>query len=202
MTGNDPRLDRRRAMWLLLEERGALLLVTGLGATTWDAAAQGDDERNFYLWGAMGGAAMVGFGLALARPERPVLVATGDGEMLMGLGGLATIGARRPKNLAIAVFDNARYGETGMQASHTEEKTSLAAVARACGIETVFDIADEAALRDFARLLPRRDGTLFARVKILAEEAPRVLPPRDGAFLRIRFRRALGIERAEPCRKG
>ncbi len=186
--------DRRAAMRLLLENRGALLLVTGLGATSWDAAATGDDERNFYLWGAMGGAAMVGLGLALARPERPVLVATGDGEMLMGLSALATIGALAPKNLAIAVFDNARYGETGMQASHTEEKTSLAAVACACGIEKAFDIADEKALRDFARLLPRREGTLFACVKILAQEAPRVLPPRDGGFLRFRFRRALGVE--------
>ena len=79
-------------MRVLLDGRGELLLVTGLGSTTWDAAAIGDDARNFYLWGAMGGAAMLGLGLALARPERRVLVVTGDGEMLMGLGALATIG--------------------------------------------------------------------------------------------------------------
>jgi thiamine pyrophosphate-dependent acetolactate synthase large subunit-like protein len=193
-TRGEAGLDRRQAMRLLLEDRGELLLVTGLGATSWDAAACGDDPRNFTLWGAMGGAATVGLGIALARPERPVLVVTGDGEMLMGLSCLATIAVARPRNLAIAVFDNGRYGETGMQASHTQEKVSLAAVARACGIERVFDIADEAALSDFARLLARREGTLFARVKILAEELPRVLPPRDGAYLRTRFRRALGLE--------
>src|ERR1044071_2584934 len=99
VSGNDPRLDRRTAMRALLDKRGDLLLVTGLGSTTWDAAAAGDDARNFYLWGAMGAAAMVGLGVAIARPDRRVLVVTGDGELLMGLGGLATIGVQRPPNL-------------------------------------------------------------------------------------------------------
>src|SRR5438552_1150651 len=113
--GNDPRLDRREAMRVLLDRRGDLLLVTGLGSTTWDAAAVGDDDRNFYLWGAMGAAAMVGLGLAIAQPARRVLVVTGDGEMLMGLGALATIGVQGSPYLALAGFDNARYAETGMQ---------------------------------------------------------------------------------------
>src|SRR5712664_2608335 len=133
--GNDPRLDRREAMRMLLDRRGDMLLVTGLGSTTWDAASVGDDERNFYLWGAMGAAAMVGLGLAIARPERRVLVVTGDGEMLMGLGSLAAIGVQRPPNLAIVVFDNSHYGETGMQASHTAEAVELLGVAQACGFE-------------------------------------------------------------------
>src|SRR5207249_10301493 len=109
------RLDRRAAMRALLDRRGDMLLVTGLGSTTWDAAAVGDDERNFYLWGAMGAAAMVGLGLAIAQPARRVLVVTGDGEMLMGFGALATIGVQRPPNLAIAVLDNRHYAETGRQ---------------------------------------------------------------------------------------
>src|SRR5437773_6250485 len=145
-TAYEPRLDRREAMQALLDGRGDLLLVTGLGSTTWDAAAIGDDDCNFYLWGAMGAAAMLGLGLAIARPDRPVLVVTGDGEMLMGLGALATVGVQRPPNLAIAVFDNGHYGETGMQASHTDGGVSLCGVARSCGIEQVFDIADDAAL--------------------------------------------------------
>src|ERR1700736_218565 len=115
MISNERRLDRRAAMRALLENRGDLLLVTGLGSTSWDAASVGDDDRNFYLWGAMGSATMVGLGLAIARPDRRVLVVTGDGEMLMGLGSIATIGVQCPSNLAIAVFDNGRYGETGMQ---------------------------------------------------------------------------------------
>ena len=189
--GNDPRLDRRAAMRALLEGRGDLLLVTGLGSTTYDAAAVADDSRNFYLWGAMGAAAMVGLGLALAQPERRVLVVTGDGEMLMGLGALATVGVTRPPNLAIVVFDNASYAETGMQPSHTASGVSLTGVARACGIDSVFDISEEAGLRDFASILPRFERTIFARVAIRADEPPRVLPSRDGVFLKNRFRGAL-----------
>ena len=191
---NAPRLDRRAAMRLLLEDRGDLLLVTGLGSTTYDAAAVGDDDRNFYLWGAMGAAAMVGLGLAIARPDRRVLVVTGDGDMLMGLGSLATIGVERPGNLAIVVFDNGRYAETGMQASHTDCGVSLCAVARACGVEGVYDIADETELKEFATRLQGFDRTLFARVAIRADEQMRVLPSRDGAFLKNRFRRAIGAE--------
>jgi thiamine pyrophosphate-dependent acetolactate synthase large subunit-like protein len=187
-------LDRRTAMRMLLAERGELLLVTGLGSTTYDAAASGEDARNFYLWGAMGGAAMIGLGLAIAQPARRVLVVTGDGEMLMGMGALATIGVERPPNLAIVVFDNGHYGETGMQASHTNSGISLCGVARACGIEAVCDIAEEAALAEFAARIPQCDRTLFARVAIRADEPPRVLPSRDGVFLKNRFRQALGIE--------
>jgi thiamine pyrophosphate-dependent acetolactate synthase large subunit-like protein len=194
MISNERRLDRRAAIGVLLADRGDLLVVTGLGSTSWDAASVGDDDRNFYLWGAMAAAAMVGLGLAIARPDRRVLVVTGDGEMLMGLGALATIGVQRPPNLAIVVFDNGRYGETGMQVSHTETVVELTGVARACGIEQVFDIADEAALRQFAGLVHRAEATLFARVAIRAEDAPRVLPPRDGVLLKARFRRATGVE--------
>jgi thiamine pyrophosphate-dependent acetolactate synthase large subunit-like protein len=197
-SGNDPRLAnglwRRAAMAALLNGRGDLLLVTGLGSTTWDAAAVGDDERNFYLWGAMGAAAMVGLGLAIARPERRVLVVTGDGEMLMGLGALATIGVERPPNLALAVFDNGHYGETGMQPSHTRAGVSLCGVARACGVDAVFDITDPTALGEFAAHLRDFDCTLFARIAIHADDPPRVLPSRDGVHLKNRFRRALGIE--------
>jgi thiamine pyrophosphate-dependent acetolactate synthase large subunit-like protein len=194
MSGNDPRLNRRAAIRLLLADRRDLLVVTGLGSTSWDAASLGDDDRNFYLWGAMGAAAMVGLGLAIARPDRRVLVVTGDGEMLMGLGSLATIGVQRPQNLAIAVFDNGRYGETGMQASHTDSAVNLTGVARACGIERVFDITDEATLQRFAELVHSAETTLFARVAIRAEDAPRVLPPRDGVVLKTRFRCGIGVE--------
>src|SRR5438067_7673262 len=170
MIANDPnldqRLDRRAAMRALLENRGDLLLVTGLGSTTWDAAAVGDDDGNFYLWGAMGAAAMVGLGLAIAQPKRRVLVVTGDGEMLMGLGALATIGVERPPNLALVVFDNGHYGETGMQPSHTDSGVSLCGVARACGIDAVFDITDAAALRSFTAQLHDFDRTMFARIAL------------------------------------
>ncbi len=191
---NDPRLDRRAAIRTLLERRGDLLVVTGLGSTTYDAASVGDDDRNFYLWGAMGAASLIGLGLAIARPDRRIVVVTGDGEILMGLGGLATVGVQRPPNLAIVVFDNGRYGETGMQASHTDAGVSLCGVARSCGIDTVLDIGSETALKDLATRLHDFDRTLFARVAINADDPPRVLPTRDGVLLKTRFRRALGAE--------
>jgi thiamine pyrophosphate-dependent acetolactate synthase large subunit-like protein len=194
MIASNRRLDRRAAIRILLEKRDEILLVTGLGSTSWDAASVGDDNRNFYLWGAMGAAAMVGLGLAIAQPQRQILVVTGDGEMLMGLGALATIGLQRPPNLAIAVFDNGHYGETGMQASHTETAVELVEVAAGCGIKETFDISDEMGLREFAGRLRKSATTLFARVAILADEPPRVLPPRDGVYLKNRFRRAAGIE--------
>jgi thiamine pyrophosphate-dependent acetolactate synthase large subunit-like protein len=198
MISNEPRLDRRGAIRILLENRGDLLLVTGLGSTTWDAASVADDDCNFYLWGAMGAAAMVGLGLAIARPERRVLVVTGDGEMLMGLGSLATIGMQRPPNLAIAVFDNGHYGETGMQASHTGHGVRLIGIAQACGFRETFDISDDLGLREFAARVHDGAATIFARIAIRADEPPRILPPRDGVLLKTRFRRAICAERAQP----
>lgn len=187
-------LERRAAMATLVAGRGDdLLVVPGLGSTTWDLAAAGDDARNFYLWGAMGGAAMIGLGLALAQPSKRVAVITGDGEMLMGLGALATIGLQRPNNLAVIVFDNGVYGETGMQPSATQSGVDLIGVAQACGIATCLDVGDAAALADLAARLRRLDGTLFARVLIEPAEPPRVLPERDGVALKTRFRAALGL---------
>lgn len=191
---SQPLLDRRAAVARLLAGRRDLLVVTGLGAPTYDVAAAGDHARNFYLWGAMGGAALVGLGLALARPETPVLVVTGDGEMLMGLGGLATIAQRDPGNLTIAVLDNGLYGETGGQRSHTATGTDLAAVARGCGLADCRTLRDEAGLAALAeRLHGRGTGTCFARLPVDPETLPRVLPPRDGAFLKNRMRGALGL---------
>jgi thiamine pyrophosphate-dependent acetolactate synthase large subunit-like protein len=189
------RLERRAAMATLLAGRSDdLLVVPGLGSTAWDLAAAGDNDRNFYLWGAMGGAAMIGLGLALAQPERRVAVVTGDGEMLMGLGSLATIGIQRPGNLAVIVFDNGVYGETGMQPSHTQSGVDLLKVAGACGIDPCLDVRDEAALADLALRLKGFSKTLFARVLIETSEPPRVLPLRDGVALKQRFRAAIGIE--------
>lgn len=191
---NDGTLDRREVVATLLRDPAELLVVTGLGAATYDAGAAGDRPLNFYLWGAMGGAAMIGLGLALAQPKRHVLVLTGDGEMLMGLGSLATIAAARPPNLAIAVLDNARYGETGSQQSHTGLTTDLAAVAAACGWTSTVTARDMDEVRGLHDRL--RHEPLFAVLRISPDEKPRHLPPRDGAYLTDRFRRALGVAAA------
>src|SRR6188508_2314895 len=147
-------LDRRAAMAALVKDRDdGLLVVPGLGSTTWDLAAAGDDPRNFYLWGAMGGAAMIGLGLALAQPQKRVAVITGDGELLMGLGSLATIGVQKPNNLAVILFDNGLYGETGGQPSHTQAGVDLVAIARGAGFSICLDVTDGEGLHALANQL-------------------------------------------------
>jgi thiamine pyrophosphate-dependent acetolactate synthase large subunit-like protein len=188
---NEGTLNRRAVAATLLRNPGDLLVVSGLGSATYDVAAAVERPLNFYLWGAMGGAAMVGLGIALAQPARRVLVLTGDGEMLMGMGSLATIAASGAQNLAIAVLDNARYGETGAQRSHTAFTTDLAAVAASCGWLATATARDMDAV---AALTPRlRREALFAVIRIAPEEQARHLPSRDGAYLADRFRRAMGI---------
>lgn len=189
-----PRLDRRAAIGRLLKNRTDALVVTGLGSTTYDVASVGDHDLNFYLWGAMGGAAMVGLGLALAKPDRPVIVVTGDGEMLMGLGAFATIAKQAPANLTVVVMDNELYGETGSQTTHTAHGTDLAAVAAACGIRDTRTITSLDAVDTLAgRAHVVGAGPTIAVVKIAATEAPRVMAVREGAFNKGRFRQALGL---------
>jgi thiamine pyrophosphate-dependent acetolactate synthase large subunit-like protein len=184
--------DRRAAMKTLLADRPKdLFVVPGLGSTTYDMASLGEKDSDFYLWGAMGGAAMIGLGLALAKPSVKVAVITGDGEMLMGMGSLATIGVQRPANLAVIVFDNQHYGETGMQPSHTDSGVDLVGVARACGIRQTLEVQDQAGVETLAGLIGSFRETLFARVRIAADEPTRVLPSKDGVELKLRFRKAV-----------
>ena len=176
MTGQNALLDRRDAVATLLNDRGDLLVVTGLGGTCWDC---------------MGGAAMVGLGLSLAQPSHRVLVVTGDGEMLMGLGALATIATARPANLAIAVIDNERYGETGMQRTHTAAGVDIAGMATAAGFVQACTVIDDSALAKFTRASRSVAGPLLGVIKVATDKVPLVMPPRDGALLKDRFREAV-----------
>jgi len=187
-------LERRSVVASLLAERKDAIVVGGLGASTYDIAAAGDHDRNLYLWGAMGGAVMIGLGLALAQPKLPVVVITGDGEMLMGMGSLATVGLAKPGNLTIVVLDNECYGETGGQASHTAAAADLVGVARACGIAAARAMTTMAEIEAFSRLLQDVSaGPRFASVKIDAANLERALSNRDGSFIVNRIRLALGF---------
>src|SRR5690348_9779 len=166
-------LERRKLVKDLLVDRRDLMVVCGLGSATYDVAAAGDHPLNLYLWGAMGGAAMIGLGLALAKPERRVAVVTGDGEALMGLGALATIGVKQPKNLVIVVLDNAHYGETGMQASHTKGGTDLVAIAKGCGFVDALALADQGDVAQVRELLHTGKGPILVNARISSEETPR-----------------------------
>lgn len=193
------KLQRREVVKALLENRGDLLVIAGLGAAAWDITAVGDSPLNFPLWGAMGGAAMMGLGLALAQPQRTVLVITGDGEQLMGLGSLATIAVQQPKNLRIVVLDNEHYGETGHQETHTAFGVDIAGVAAACGFpqtQLLTRMDEVIRLRDS---IHQAEELLLAVIKIALTDDPIALPPKDGVFLQSRFRIALlGAESVQP----
>jgi thiamine pyrophosphate-dependent acetolactate synthase large subunit-like protein len=187
-------LDRRAVVKSLLADRKDALVVGGLGATTYDLAAVGDHARNFSLWGAMGGAVMIGLGLALAQPKLPVVVITGDGEMLMGMGSLATVGLQKPANMTIIVLDNECYGETGGQVSHTQAAADLVGVAKSCGIKDARTLETMGEIEAYAKgLQDITAGPRFANVKIDSANLERVLASRDGAFIVNRIRGALGF---------
>ena len=192
MTQQTTPLNRRQAVKRILRDRQQdVLAVTSLGNPTFDVAAAGDTPQNFYLWGAMGGAVTFGLGVALAQPEKRVIVFVGDGEMMMGLGSLATVGVDRPANLSIVVIDNEHYAETGMQLAHAGRGVDITAIARAAGFEKATTIRAENELEEYVDVLLKATGPVLATVKVGTDPEPTALPPRDGPYLRSRFREAL-----------
>ena len=186
--------DRREFVSKLLGALPHALVVTGLGSASYDVFAAGDRDKNYYLWGAMGASTSLALGLALAQPDKSVIVITGDGEQLMGIGSLGTIAAKQPRNLTIVVLDNGHFGETGMQCSHTSLGTDLVAVAKGFGIVNAFSVDSTERCGEIADRAAARQETTFVQVRIDANEPPRALPPRDGTYVKNRFRAALGFE--------
>jgi thiamine pyrophosphate-dependent acetolactate synthase large subunit-like protein len=184
-------LRRREVAKALLADRDDLIVVGGLGSCAWDITDAGDHDLNFPLWGAMGGAAAIGLGLALAKPEYRVLVLTGDGEMLMGMGTLATIALQKSRNLAIVVFDNERYGETGMQQTHTAFGVDLPVIASASGFLSTGMVSNQAELIEALPVILGDPGPVFRSIKVRAESLDFVLPPNDGVVLKDRMRNVL-----------
>jgi thiamine pyrophosphate-dependent acetolactate synthase large subunit-like protein len=193
MSQTRQRADRRVFVSRLLSAAPDALVVSGLGSPSYDVFAAGDRDKNYYLWGAMGGAAALGLGLALAQPEQSVVVVTGDGEQLMGIGALGTIAVKQPRNLSIVVLDNGHYGETGMQHSHSGLGTDLVAVAKGFGIASAYSVDSLDGVGRVAEDIRARTATRFVQVFIEASEPPRALPPRDGPYVKNRFRAALGL---------
>ena len=185
-------LQRRQAVPALLPHPEDLLIVSGLGGSSKDMhALLGSAPNLFPMFGAMGGASTIGLGLALARPDRRVLVVTGEGELLMSLGALATIAVAAPRNLALLCVDNARYGETGNQESHTARAVDLEAVARGCGLTATATVSADADLGPAARRLREEPGPLFVLLRVDESEPPEAIRDMDPASCRLRFRTAL-----------
>ncbi len=185
-------LDRCEAVPAMIGRHQDFLIVSGLAGTAKDVAALTNDGAHAYtMAGAMGGAAMIGLGLALARPEKRVLVVTGDGELLMNIGALSTIAVMNPPNLAILIVDNGHYGETGYQKSHTSLGVDLEKIAIGSGIKATRTVAAETDIADGARLLREGNGTAFVVLRVKPTEPPAYKRNMDLAFCRNRFRTAL-----------
>jgi thiamine pyrophosphate-dependent acetolactate synthase large subunit-like protein len=197
-----PTLQRRPLVKMILA--GAddnLLVIAGLGSPNWDITEAGDRPLNMPLWGGMGAPVPMGLGLAIAQPTKRVLVITGDGDMLMSLGSLATVAAQQPDNLAICVLDNEKFGETGNQATATSPRNNgptdsgagadLSVVAKGCGITDSALVRAESEVAQLVSDLRRKTGPVFRVVKVMVEKLDFVMPPQDGAHLKDRFRAAL-----------
>lgn len=170
-------------------------VVASLGHPAYDLFATGDRDTYFYTWGSMGLASSIGLGLAMAQPERRVVVLDGDGSLLMNLGSLATIGWVKPKNLIVIVWDNALYGTTGGQDTATAHGADLDAAARALGIAATATVRTPAELeRVMART--REDAGPWVIVAKVEESAPTAKPPQDCPFIKQRFMRAIGVSEA------
>jgi phosphonopyruvate decarboxylase len=185
-------LDRKMAIPALIGRHEDFLIVTGLSNTTKDVAAlTNDGSHTFGMGTGMGGAAMLGLGLALAQPQKRVLVVTGDGEMLMGLGSLATISMLNPPNLAIICVDNGHYEETGHQPSHTSRGVFLDKIAAGAGLREIRTINTEADLKEAVPVLRAGKHAAFVLLRVKAGDGPTCARNMQPAEIRVRFRTAL-----------
>jgi len=187
-------IDRTHAIRRILQWRQDQLVVTGLGEPCTDVGRLEDRPLNFYIGGAMGMATPVGLGLAIAQPDRAVVVVTGDAELMMNVGILATIGVQRPHNLSVIVMDNEEFGETGRQRSHTAFGVDIAAIAKACGIAEAITVRAESELDGIATRTNAMSGPYVAVIKIKqgkAIGAPFNKGIRSGETVKATFRQAL-----------
>lgn len=194
LTDNNGHLLRRPLVAKLLSNRMGIAVVSGLGGPTYDVHASGFDGPFFPFWGGMGLSAVCGLGLAMAQPEQRVLVVTGDGEMLMGLGSLATIAAQAPTNLAILVLDNQSFGETGRQSGLTSDCCDLPAIAKGAGFRSAMQLSRTEDIEQASTCLFEDKGPTICVASIALTDDPKSLPERDGVILRTRMQQTLQME--------
>lgn len=181
----------QEAVQILRERLADSLVVASLGTPSYLLHAAGDRPLNFYLWAAMGMASSTGLGLALARPDRRVVVLDGDGAALMNLGAMVTIGARHPTNLLWVILENGAFLETGGQPIATHGTADLVGIARASGIRQAARATNPNALVELLEynLVQPGPSLVVARVE---RDTVRDFPPIDPIRIKNRFMDALG----------
>lgn len=164
----EPMLDRREILPRLLPNHSEYLIVSGLGGASRDAAKLTSESDNiFTMGGAMGAAVPIGLGMALCAPARKVAVITGDGELMMNIGSLATVASAAPQNLSIICIDNAQHGETGGQPGHTAERTDLEMMAKGAGLPATLTVFRPDELEAAARFLTESPAPRFLCAKVM-----------------------------------
>ena len=186
------QINRRALVKDILGDREDIIGISGLGGAGYDlTASRGDHDLNFCMHGSMGGAPLVAMGLALAQPERRVVAVLGDGDMLMGIGSLATIMTASPANLVVLVLDNGHYLETGGQKTAAGHGADLTAMAAAAGFETAKTLTDPNDQAEFVKMIQEAPGPIFVCAKITGEQPESVPKTRDGNLMKFRMRQAL-----------
>ena len=185
------RFDITKRMVALLRHEEAV--IGGIGYTNFDLWAAGQRPQNFYMLGSMGLAVPIGMGVALAQPKRKVFALEGDGSILMQLGSLGTVAARKQKNLTIVIMDNGAYQITGGQKTLTEEGADIVAIARASGLAQSAWAADESAFEEMIALALKEDGPWLIGCRIDAGK-PMDTTERDPPVIKDRFMRGLGVK--------
>jgi len=183
----EPRISRLAALGAAFKPLGREPVVHANGYICRESFSLGDRPQNFYMIGSMGMASAIGLGLALARPQHRAVVFDGDGNLLMSLGILAQVGARRPANLVHCVFDNGVYGSTGNQTSLSHQ-VRLDRLAVAAGYRTTAAVTAAGEVEAAVQGALKSEGPHFILVKVTREEAevPRI--PFTPAEIRDRFR--------------
>ncbi len=187
----EPTIERRELLPALFDSPDEALFISGLAGAAKDTAAFTDDGANlFTMAGTMGAAVPMGLGVALNAPDRDVVVVTGDGELLMGIGSLITVASMAPANLSIVCIDNLQHGETGGQTGHTSRATDLEAIAKGSGLPSTMTISNPDQMKDGAAFLKTASGPRFLLARVLPT-APAVYKRNfDPAECRVRFRDA------------
>jgi len=185
-------LDRKLAVPALVGDPTDLLIVAGLAGTAKDIAALTEESPNVFLMGgAMGAAVPFAMGLAYAQPNRRVLAVTGDGDLMMSIGILSTIGVMQPPNLGLLCVDNGHYGETGYQAGHTSRGVDLEQIAQGSGIATTHTVSTQVDYEAAAQSLRNSNGPAFVWLRVTTERPPAYKRNFDAVERKAIFRRAL-----------
>ena len=186
-------LDRKEAIPILLGDTDRFLIISGLAGPAKDIGFLTKESPNTFLFGgAMGGALPTSLGLALARPKDTILCVSGDGDVLMSMGSLATIATMKPKNLIIICVDNSLYLETGGQKSHTGLGVDLDVVAQGCGFLRTKTITNEDELLQGATLVDNNfNGPTFILLKVDQTSPPQYSRNWNASQAKLKFRQNL-----------